>query len=243
MGIQNGPPVVIPRATLKENFWNYVERVSGERSLPKYLWQGFMLAFFSPFPTVVGSVLRASAYKGVLGSIGSSCFIERNVRLLVPQRIFLGDRVFIGENCHLNGGYLSSRIELKDDVVVRPGCLLRAGTGVISVGESVYFGEDAKLYGHGNIEIGKDSLLGNNVQVFSSGHAYKDPDVPIRMQGLIKKKTKIGQDAAIGVSAILMPGVTIGDGAFVGAGAVVTKDVASFAVVAGVPARVIGKRE
>jgi len=235
-------PHLISEAGVRENFWRYVERVTGERSLGKFIWQSTMLTLFSSFPTVVGSVLRPIAYKGVLGSVGSSCLIEKNVRFIVPQRIFLGDRVFIGEN-----SYLSVRdkgqIIIKDNTQILRGCIFRAWDGKITINESVYITDGVIFYGHGGIEIGKYSGLASNVKIYSGEHTFKDPSIPIMMQGGVHKKVIIGEDVHVYASAIVLGGVTIGNGAVIGAGAVVTKDIPSYSIAVGLPAKVIGKRD
>jgi acetyltransferase-like isoleucine patch superfamily enzyme len=68
-------------------------------------------------------------------------------------------------------------------------------------------------------------------------------DVPLIRTDLEIRPVRVGESADIGTNAVILPGVTIGKGAIVGAGAVVTKDVADFAVVAGVPARFLRWRE
>ena len=100
------------RGGLRHNLQRYRFRVTGERSWARYLWQGTVLTLLSDLPTVVASVVRAKAYRTVLGGIGRGCFIERNVRLLVPRRIYLGNRVMIGERCFVDANTPQGRIEI-----------------------------------------------------------------------------------------------------------------------------------
>ena len=110
------PMSIIPRGSMRENFWKYIERVTGHRSLRKFIWQGSVLTLLSGLPTIWATILRGQIYKKVLGSVGSSCFIEKNVRFQVPQRFFLGNRVFIGENSYLDPFNLGNEIRIEDDV-------------------------------------------------------------------------------------------------------------------------------
>ncbi|MEA3485967.1 MAG: acyltransferase, partial [Candidatus Aerophobetes bacterium] len=198
---------------------------------------------FSSFPGAIGAILRGAAYKGVLGAIGESCFIEKNVCFIIPQRIFLGNRVFIGENSYLNVMGHKGQIEIGDDVEIFRGCVFRAGNGRILINKSVYIRENVVLYGHGNIEIGEYSGLGSGVKIFTGRHYFKDKSTPIMLQGGGHRKVKIGKDVFIFASAIVLAGITIEDGAVIGAGSVVTKDIPSYSIAMGVPAEVIGKRE
>ncbi len=243
--------ITIPEVGLRKNFWNYVVRVTGERSFSKFIWRGLMLGVFSMFPTVIGSLLRGIAYKALLGEVGSSCFIERNVRLNIPQRIFLGDRVFIGEGGYFDAENAKSEIRLKDDVHVSRYVILRAGRevqaekgeGRIIINERSRLGSHTFIYGDGGVEIGKDSLIANHVELISGNHKFRDASRLIRLQGGELKKISIGNDVWLGAYVIVLPGVTIGDGAVVGAGSVVTLDIPSYSIAVGVPAKVVGKRE
>jgi len=233
----------IPEATTTENFWNYVVRVTGEKSLKKFFWRGLLLGTFSMFPTIIGTVIRGSIYKFLLGKVGSVCLIERNVRFNVPQRIFLGNRIFIGEGSYLDAGHLKSEIRLKDNVHISRYVILRAGTGKIIVNERTNLGAHTFIYGHGGVEIGSDTRIANHVEIISGNHKYKDASRLIRTQGGELKKVTIGKDVWLGVYVIVLSGVTIGNGAVVGAGAVVTKDIPEYCIAAGAPAKIIGKRE
>jgi acetyltransferase-like isoleucine patch superfamily enzyme len=115
----------------------------------------------------------------------------------------------------------------------------------ISIGEDTIVGEKATLDGRkqlkdsdGGLEIGSHVDIASDVMIWTSQHDLTSPT----MQAL-EKKVMIGDYVFIGPRAIILPGVSIGKGAVVAAGAVVTKDVEPLSMVAGVPAKEIGKRQ
>ncbi|MFQ6066720.1 MAG: DapH/DapD/GlmU-related protein [bacterium] len=235
--------IVVSEAGLRENFYNYIKRVTGRQSVKTFIWQELVFAFFGNLPTAAGSVLRAAVYRGLLGKLGSDCFIEEGVRFRIPQRVFLGDRVFIGKGCDIDVEYPESEIRIGDDVHISRDTIFLAGVGKTIIHDHVNIGPRSFIYGYGGVEIGKNSLLADNVRVMAGIHRYQDASKLIRLQGALVKKTTIGQDVWLGSSVMVLAGVTVGDGGVVGAGAVVTKDIPSYSVAAGVPAKVIGKRE
>ena len=80
------------------------------------------------------------------------------------------------------------------------------------------------------------------MKIISSFHGEEGTDIPIMKGKIAFAAVAIGDGSDLGVGSIVLPGVTIGRGCQIGAGAVVTKDVPDFAVVAGVPARIIRSR-
>lgn len=105
----------------------------------------------------------------------------------------------------------------------------------ISFGSRVDVGENVVIRGGGGIFIGNDVLIAAGAAIMSQGHPLSPP----RWGRNVSKPISIGNEVWIGAHAVVLPGVTIGNGAIVAAGAVVSRDVPSYAVVAGVPARVI----
>ena len=105
----------------------------------------------------------------------------------------------------------------------------------ITVGERVFINSGCCFQDQGGIEIGDDVLIGQQVVIATLNHDLH----PEKRGNMLPKPVKIGNKVWIGAHATILPGVTIGDGAVVAAGAVVTKDVPANAVVAGVPAKII----
>jgi acetyltransferase-like isoleucine patch superfamily enzyme len=108
-------------------------------------------------------------------------------------------------------------------------------------GDYVYLGPYAEIAPR--VRIGNYTSLSSYVVITGNDHRLDLPGVPIRFSGRPEPVlTQIGDDVLIGHGAIVMRGVKIGNGAVVGAGAVVTRDVPPYAIVAGVPARVLRYR-
>ena len=93
------------------------------------------------------------------------------------------------------------------------------------------------------MELGEHVGWGPGAKVLGSEHTGEPVDVPIIQTDLVIKPVRVKRWADIGVNAVLLPGVTVGEGAIVGAGAVVTQDVPDRAIVAGVPAKLLRYRE
>ena len=107
----------------------------------------------------------------------------------------------------------------------------------IAVGQGTIIGYSTFIDGRDKVTIGNNTDIASEVMIYSQEHDLSAPD--FRAHGA---PVKIGDYVFIGPRAIILPGVTIGYGAVVAAGAVVTKDVAEFDIVGGVPAKVIGDR-
>jgi acetyltransferase-like isoleucine patch superfamily enzyme len=230
------------RGGLRQNLVRYRNRVTGGGGWGRFLWQGTILTLFAPLPTVAFSVLRGRIYRVVLGAVKPGCFIEQNVRLLVPRRIFLGRRVMVGEGCFMDANTPQGRIELQDDVWLSRGCTIVAGQAEVIVGPMTYIGHRCLMYGHAGILVGRDVLLANDVQLICGNHTFARRDIPIRAQPPEGKPIVIEDDVWLGASAIILGGVTVGRGSVVGAGSVVTHSLPPYSIARGVPAKVVGMR-
>jgi maltose O-acetyltransferase len=111
----------------------------------------------------------------------------------------------------------------------------------ISIGNNVYFNFNCVILDPARVEIGDRVLFGPNVQIYTATHPI---DAATRRTGLeAGKPIRIGSDAWVGGSAVLCPGVNIGDRTVIGAGSVVTRDLPADVFAAGNPCRVIRSLE
>lgn len=119
------------------------------------------------------------------------------------------------------------------------GAEIRAGIN-LSIGEESIIGDKAILDARNGIIIGENVNLSTGVHILTEQHAHKDPY--FRCLSDSTYKVSIGDRAWIGPGVTILHSVDIGEGAVVSAGSVVTKDVAPYTIVAGIPARKIGER-
>lgn len=142
-----------------------------------------------------------------------------------------------------------------NQIRIGEGSSIRKGTVVavaskkvesfITVGSNTYIGENNNLRAaDGIIEIGNGCLISQGITIVTSNHDIKK-SLPISQQSWVSKKGKItiSDDVWIGANAVILPDVTIGKGAVVAAGSVVTKDIPEYSIVAGIPAKIIKYRE
>lgn len=133
-------------------------------------------------------------------------------------------------------------IDIGDQVTLNRYAYLQADRGGIRLGDRVEINNYTIVNGTGGVVVGDDSLIGPGVRLVSYQHCFAAGST-VRSQPTDAKPIHIGSDVWIGANAVVLAGVTVGDGSVIAAGAVVTRDVVPGTVVAGVPARVIKARE
>lgn len=128
-----------------------------------------------------------------------------------------------------------------DNVSVHPGVYI-LNPQKLKIGSNVSFHPMCYVEARGGITIGSDVSIAHGVTILSETHNFEDTQKKINDQGLRMCPSKIGDNVWIGAKATILGGVTVGDGAVVGAGSVVTRDVPENAVSVGVPAKMIKTR-
>ncbi|MEI6883256.1 MAG: acyltransferase [Bacteroidota bacterium] len=117
--------------------------------------------------------------------------------------------------------------------------VLNNGAGDLIIGKDVLIGIGSIIVGP--VTIGDHSGTGQHVFISGFNHSYDDPAIETRLQPLDKKPVVLGIDVHIGSNSVVLSGVTIGDKTQIGAGSVVTKDIPSYCVAAGNPAKILKK--
>lgn len=157
---------------------------------------------------------------------------------------------FVGRNVRISDRasfYGASRISLGDDVRIDDFCVLSAGEGGISIGRNVHVAVYSSLIGAGRIEIRDFANISSRVSIYSSNDDYSgewmtNPTVPLEYTNVSNAPVLIGNHAIIGSGCVVLPGVTIGDGAAIGSLSMVNVDCEPFTVYGGVPAKRIKER-
>ena len=176
-------------------------------------------------PGGIGARVRYYFYKNRFQRLGRDVCILVGCTIRGEKNISLGNRVGIGINCFLYAG-------------------LDKGSEKIVIGENTTLNSNVMINADlkGEIIIGENVIIGPNVVMRTSGHRYEQKEIPIREQGHHPGTIVVKDGVWIGSNAVILPDVTVGHGAIVAAGAVVSKDVNDFEIVGGVPARMIGSR-
>lgn len=139
-------------------------------------------------------------------------------------------------------------ISIGRDTLIGPGVALSAGmvpgqeciaSPVVSIGDRCLVGRGSGIVGHFSITIGDDVWTGHHVYITDQNHGYEDTERPISLQTQPERAVSIGDGSWLGHGAVVLPGVTIGKHVVVGANSVVTRDLPDFSVAVGSPARVI----
>lgn len=149
--------------------------------------------------------------------------LGRNVEIRSPDRLTLGRNVVIDRNVLLHCG----------------GMAWCNNGGGIKLGDEVFIGPNCVLFGAGGITLGAKSMLSPGVVVASHGHRSDLPETPMRDLPSEFRPVIIEENVWVGSNATILPGVTIGGGSVIGAGAVVTKDIPPRSLALGVPAQLI----
>jgi maltose O-acetyltransferase len=145
-------------------------------------------------------------------------------------------------------GTLSSRLraglcaalfdEIGEGCVVEHGVEFGTGAGIV-LHDRACLGIRAQILGDGGLEVGRDAMMGPDVTIITQDHK---PSADGGFKGYERAKVVIGEQSWIGARAVILKGVRVGKSAIVAAGAVVVKDVPDFAIVGGVPAKVLKMR-
>jgi len=207
---------------LKKTKKDMPSELEHSRNLRENLTTGERLALYDRFKCgeqPFDALMRKIILRSLIKKCGHDISVASFVTFTHPETLEIGDGVFIGQYSMIQGRH----------------------DGYCWIGKKVWIGPYA--YFDARALIIEDNVgVGPGTKILGSTHTGIPGDIPVIQTDLVIRPVRICQGSDIGINAVILPGITIGEGAIVGAGAVVTKDVKPKTVVAGVPAKVLKKR-
>ncbi len=191
--------------------------------------------------------LRGLLYKPFMGEshlllVGSHVSLRNLSQIYAKGTLVIEDYAEI-QGLSRQGIIFGEKVSIGRFAMIRPSGYYGREIGEgLKIGDNSNIGAYCYLGCSGQIIIGRNVLMGPRVSILAENHNFSRLDVPINEQGITRKPIMVQDGCWIGSNSVITAGVTIGKGSIVAAGAIVTHDVPSYTIVAGVPARVIGRR-
>ncbi len=163
---------------------------------------------------LIEAALTTLKFRYIKRCIGKNTIVRKKTQIINSANVNIGDDCILQDFIYIRAG-------AHGEVIIRNGCMVNSF---------------CRFFGHGGIEVGEHTQIGPGVTITTTHHDITD-------KGLSEDflKVTLGRRVWIGANVTILPGVTIGDNAVIGAGSVVTGDIASNSIAVGVPAKVIKK--
>ncbi|GJL81676.1 MAG: hypothetical protein DHS20C01_13100 [marine bacterium B5-7] len=222
----------------------YQDLVVGNRHLGYLLYFEFCMLFINPLQGALGLALRKMLFPGLFAKSGRGVVIGHHVGLRAPGNIDIGDNVVIDDFTNLSfRGTENHHIRIGNNVLIGRMSMIKTRAGSIDIQDHVHIGPNCHLGTAESLVIGEYTLIGFNCSIGGLLHGSKRTDIPMVKQPLeTRGGVSIGRDVWLGAAVTVIDGTNIGDGAIVGAGSVVTRDIPPYAIAVGIPARVVRYR-
>lgn len=223
----------------------YQDLFIGERRFSALIQYELITFLFSNLPGAAGLFLRHHFYPTLFRKVGKKVVFGHHVTLRAPKRITIGSNVVIDDYAVLSmRGSGEETIQIGNGVLIGRGTQIKTRAGSIYIDDFANISSMCHIGSTSEVYIGKYCLFAGGCYIGGIQHGFERSDVPIVQQELnLRGGLRIGDDVWLGANVVVNDGITIGKGAVIGAGSVVTKDIPSYKIAVGVPAKVVKKRE
>jgi galactoside O-acetyltransferase len=186
-------------------------------------------AILKNWPGPIGMKLREFYYRMRFAEMGKNVIIGSGVEVTQPKRITVSDYVFIDKAVHLDA--MAGSIHIGRRVHIAPYAFIHGVGAGVHLGDYVGVGAFARIYSHSEAPI--------------DGKRMSGPMIPESMKGMITAPVVVHKDGLIGTGAVVLPGVTVGEGAVIAANSVVVAgtQVRPWTIYGGIPAKLLGLRK
>ena len=221
----------------------YAALVIGKPDLGSLLKYELIVTLTQGCPGALGLALRKALYPSLLGSCGRNVVFGQNVVLRHPHKVHVGDDVVIDDNCLIDAkGESNAGIRIGSGVFIGRNSILSCKNGDIELANGANIGFNCEIFSASRVRIGANVLMAAYSYVIGGDHDFSDASRPVLEQTRRSAGVSVGDGAWIGAGAKILDGVSVGEGAVIGAAAVVREDVGPRAVAVGIPARVVSMR-
>jgi acetyltransferase-like isoleucine patch superfamily enzyme len=228
------------RSSAREKYSALIVGRDGWEALLRY---ELVVMLSQSVPGALGLALRKSLYPFLLGACGRNVVFGQNVVLRHPHKIRIGDNTVIDDNCLIDAkGTSNAGILIGSGVFIGRNTILSCKDGDIEVGDGANIGFNCEIFSASRVRIGANVLVAAYCYVIGGDHDLSDASRPVLEQARKSAGITIGDGAWLGAGAKVLDGIEIGANAVIGAGAVVRTSVPARATAVGVPARIVGTR-
>lgn len=235
------------RSQDKSSVEKYQDLVLGQRDWLSLIKFELIMLLCVGMPGALGFFLRSKLYPMILGHVGKNVHFGRNITFRHPHKIYIGDNAVIDDNCLIDAkGIDNDGIRIGDGVFVGRNSILSCKDADIVLEDGVIIGFNCEIFSLSKVIIREKTLLsaycyfvgGAGYDITRTDISFADQDGYITTGGI-----EVGKWCWIGARVTLLDGVKIGEGAVIGAGAVVREDVPPYMLAAGIPAKNIRSRK
>jgi acetyltransferase-like isoleucine patch superfamily enzyme len=220
--------------------------VIGTNSWWDLLRYELLVLLVSRLPGALGLLLRGRLYPWLLGKVGKGVVFGAGITLRHPGKIRIGDNSIIDDNVVLDAKGSSNRgITIGKDCFIGRNTILSCKNGDIELGDRANVSSNCSIMSTSVVRVGRDNLISAYTYLVGGGNYDLDRvDIPINksLREDRNRGIRLDDDVWIGAHSIVLDGVSVGHGAAIAAGAVVSKDMPAWSIAAGVPASVIRQR-
>jgi acetyltransferase-like isoleucine patch superfamily enzyme len=229
----------------KSQLKKYSELVIGKTSLISLLKYELIIGIFGSIPGALGLILRKWFYPSLFKKIGKGVIFGKNLSIRHPDKIVLGDNVFLDNFALLDGrGSGDEGLTIGDNTIVGRGVIMHSKVGPISIGNNCSIGSYSFISSQGGVRIGNWVQIAGGCKI--SGGLFEpdnSPDNPVPYRRYSKGRIEIGSKCFLGGSVQITDGISIGAGSMIGAGSIVMSNVPENSIFMPRPGMVIGKTD
>ena len=222
----------------------YQDLVVGSRGFFRLIHFELVMLLSSWVPGALGLLLRKLFYPTLLGSCGRGVVFGLGVALRHPHKIHIGQGTVIDDNVLLDAkGVANQGIRVGEGGFIGRNSILSCKDGDIVLGNHINMGFNCEVFSSSRVYVGDYGLFAAYTYVVGGGHDHSDVGAMIIDQARPSKGVTIGRNVWLGAGAKVLDGVTLGSNVVVGAGAVVTESLPDSVIAAGIPAKIIKRRD